>query len=218
MLKKIITALLALTLITIGSILILDYWISQKTEPYIYHNAEKLPYRQIGVVLGTSKYTRGGGINSFYRNRIEGAINLYKLGKVDYLLLSGDNAQKSYNEPITMRKDLIKAGIPNNAIVLDYAGFRTFDSIVRANKVFDVNNFTIITQEFHCERAIFIAQKQGINAQCYAVQTPKMRMLRIRELLARVSAFFDLYFLNQQPKYLGPVIPIINKEQLLSEK
>ncbi|WP_442903556.1 ElyC/SanA/YdcF family protein [Gilliamella sp. Lep-s21] len=192
----------------------LDYWISYKTAPYIYHDENKLPYREIGVVLGTSKYVRNGVINGFYQNRIDGAIELYLQGKVNYLLLSGDNALLSYNEPITMKKDLVKAGIPNDSIVLDYAGFRTLDSVVRANKVFDANDFTIITQEFHCERAIFIALAQGIQAQCFAVPSPKsMKLVRIREMFARVSAFIDLYILKKEPKYLGPVIPILSNTQ-----
>ena len=212
-LKKCITYLLGGCFLVIASIFGLDYWISYKTAPYIYHDENELPYRAIGVVLGTSKYVRGGGINHFYRNRIDGAINLYWLKKVDYLLLSGDNALMSYNEPITMKKDLIRAGIPSEAIVLDYAGFRTFDSVIRANKVFDANDFTIITQEFHCERAIFIAHSQGIKAQCFAVPDPdRMRFVRIREMFARVGVFIDLYILNKEPKYLGPVIPIITNE------
>ena len=210
-LKKLIAYLITFLLFLIVVILSLDYWISYKTAPYIYHDENKLPYRTIGVVLGTSKYVKGGGINGFYRNRIDGAIDLYWQGKVDYLLLSGDNAQLNYNEPIMMQKDLIKAGIPKDSIVLDYAGFRTFDSVVRANKVFNANEFTIITQEFHCERAIFIALAQGIQAQCFAVPAPEsMKLVRIREMFARVSAFIDLYILNKEPKYLGPTIPIIN--------
>ncbi|MCX8596437.1 MULTISPECIES: ElyC/SanA/YdcF family protein [unclassified Gilliamella] len=212
-LKKLIAYFIAFFSLLLALVIGLDFWISYKTAPYIYHDENKLPYRTIGVVLGTSKYVKNGGINGFYRSRIDGAIDLYWQGKVDYLLLSGDNAQLNYNEPIMMQKDLIKAGIPKEAIVLDYAGFRTFDSIVRANKVFDADEFTIITQEFHCERAIFIALAQGIQAQCFAVPAPKsMKLVRIREMFARVSAFIDLYILNKEPKFLGPTIPIINNQ------
>jgi SanA protein len=212
-LKKLIAYFTAFLLCLITVVISLDYWISYKTAPYIYHDENELPYRSIGVVLGTSKYVKGGGINGFYRNRIDGAIDLYWQGKVDYLLLSGDNSNLNYNEPATMKRDLIKAGIPKESIVLDYAGFRTFDSVVRANKVFNANEFTIITQEFHCERAMFIALTQGIRAQCFAVPTPKnIRLVRIREMFARVSAFIDLYILNKEPKFLGPTISIINNE------
>jgi SanA protein len=109
------------------------------------------------VVLGTAKYYRTGVINQYYRYRIQGALNAYNSGKVNYLLLSGDNALQSYNEPVTMRKDLIAAGVDPADIVLDYAGFRTLDSIVRTRKVFDTNDFIIITQRFHCERAVYRA-------------------------------------------------------------
>ena len=212
-LKKLIAYFIAFFLLLFTLVISLDYWISYKTAPYIYHDENKLPYRTIGVVLGTSKYVKNGGINGFYRNRIDGAIDLYWQGKVDYLLLSGDNAKLNYNEPIMMQKDLIKAGIPKESIVLDYAGFRTFDSVVRANKVFNADKFTIITQKFHCERAIFIALAQGIQAQCFAVPAPKsMKLVRVREMFARVSAFIDLYIFKKEPKFLGPSIPIINNE------
>lgn len=209
-LKYLISVLVILTIIVFS----LNYWIIIKTRPYIYHDYEDLPHHNVGVVLGTSKYIKGGGINAFYKNRIEGAIDLYWLGKIDYLLLSGDNALFSYNEPITMRRDLLKAGIPDSAIVLDYAGFRTLDSIIRANKVFDANNFTIITQQFHCERALFIAQFQGIDATCFAVPTPNnLQVVQIREMFARIGALIDLYILDKEPKFLGPLLPIIPDEE-----
>lgn len=127
-----------------------------------------------------------------------------------YLLLSGDNAQQSYNEPMTMRRDLIAAGVAPSDIVLDYAGFRTLDSIVRTRKVFDTNDFIIITQRFHCERALFIALHMGIQAQCYAVPSPKdMMTVRAREIFARLGALTDLYILKREPRFLGPLIPIL---------
>lgn len=213
-LKKLFRYFLFIILFLVSIIFLLDFYISQKTSSSIYYDYQDLPHTPVGVVLGTSKYIKKGGINEFYKNRIDGAIDLYWLGKVDYLLLSGDNSKFNYNEPIMMRRDLLKANIPNSAIVLDYAGFRTLDSIIRANKVFDADNFTIITQEFHCERALFIAQYQGIKAQCFAVPSPnKMKLVRIREFFARISVFLDLFILHKEPKFLGPMIPIINSNQ-----
>jgi SanA protein len=163
----------------------------------------------VGVVLGTAKYYRTGVINQYYRYRIQGALNAYNSGKVNYLLLSGDNALQSYNEPVTMRKDLIAAGVDPADIVLDYAGFRTLDSIVRTRKVFDTNDFIIITQRFHCERALFIALHMGIQAQCYAVPSPKdMLSVRVREFGARFGALADLYIFKREPRFLGPLVPI----------
>lgn len=184
------------------TVLGLDRWMSWKTAPYIYDELQDLPYRQVGVVLGTAKYYRKGVINQYYRYRIRGALNAYNSGKVNYLLLSGDNALQSYNEPMTMRKDLIAAGVDPADIVLDYAGFRTLDSIVRTRKVFDTNDFIIITQRFHCERALFIALHMGIQAQCYAVPSPKnMLTVRLREFGARFSTLADLYIFKREPRF-----------------
>lgn len=182
-----------------------DRWISWKTAPYIYENLNDLPASEVGMVLGTAKYYRGGQINQYYKYRIQGAVNAYNSGKVKYLLLSGDNSNLSYNEPNTMRKDLVNAGIPASKIFLDFAGFRTLDSVVRTRKVFDTNGFTIITQRFHCERALYIAMHKGIEAQCYAVSSPKnMFSVRAREVAARLAALTDLYILKKEPRFLGP--------------
>ncbi|WP_017347024.1 outer membrane permeability protein SanA [Pantoea sp. A4] len=209
MLKRLSVGLLIIILLMVATALGLDRWISWKTAPFIYENVTELPHRQVGVVLGTAKYYRTGVINQYYLYRIQGALNAYNSGKVNYLLLSGDNAQQSYNEPVTMRRDLIKAGVDPADIVLDYAGFRTLDSIVRTRKVFDTNDFIIITQRFHCERALFIAQHLGIQAQCYAVPSPKdMLNIRIREVAARLGALADLYIMKREPRFLGPLIPI----------
>jgi len=187
----------------------LDRWMSWKTKDFIYDEVQELPHRQVGVVLGTAKYYRAGVPNQYYHYRIQGAINAYNSGKVKYLLLSGDNAQQSYNEPMTMRRDLMAAGVPSSDIVLDYAGFRTLVSIVRTRKVFDTNDFIIITQRFHCERALYIALHMGIQAQCFAVPSPKDIMtVRVREIFARLGALTDLYILKREPRFLGPLIPI----------
>ena len=106
-----------------------------------------------------------------------------------------------------MKRDMLASGIPENRIFLDYAAFRTLDSVIRANKVFDADKFTIITQGFHCERALFIADFYNIDAICFAVDNPgglSSLKIRLREMFARVKAFLDIYILNQQPKFLGP--------------
>ncbi|NUU67438.1 outer membrane permeability protein SanA [Enterobacteriaceae bacterium BIT-l23] len=209
MLKRLFYSLLVIIGLLLLSVFALDRWMSWKTSPWVYDEIQDLPRRQVGVVLGTAKYYRTGVINQYYRYRIQGAINAWNSGKVDYLLLSGDNALQSYNEPRTMRRDLIAAGVDPSAIVLDYAGFRTLDSIVRTRKVFDTNDFIIITQRFHCERALFIAWHMGIQAQCYAVPSPKnMLTVRIREFGARLSALADLYIFKREPRFLGPLVPI----------
>src|SRR5476649_2767987 len=209
MFKRLIFGFIGIVVLMLVVAIGLDRWMSWKTKDYIYDEVQELPHRQVGVVLGTAKYYRTGVPNQYYLYRIQGALNVYNSGKATYLLLSGDNALQSYNEPVTMRRDLIAHGMPAGDIVLDYAGFRTLDSIIRTRKVFDTNDFTIITQRFHCERALFIAMHMGIQAQCYAVPSPKDIMtVRVREIFARLGALTDLYILKREPRFLGPLIHI----------
>ena len=218
MLKRLIYGLIIVVGLTGLTALGLDRWISWKTAPYVYDDLRSLPHRQVGVVLGTAKYYRTGVPNEYYLFRMQGALNAYNSGKVNYLLLSGDNAQQSYNEPMTMRRDLIAAGVDPADIVMDFAGFRTLDSIVRTRKVFDTNDFIIITQRFHCERALFIALHSGIQAQCYAVPSPKnMLTVRLREVGARLGALADLYIMKREPRFLGPLVPIPARHEVAED-
>lgn len=215
MLRRLIFSTLIIIALLVISVLMLDRWVSWKTASYIYDDLQSLPHRQVGVVLGTAKYYRSGVINQFYSYRMQGALNAYNSGKINHLLLSGDNGQQNYNEPVTMRRDLIAAGVPSKDIVLDYAGFRTLDSIVRTRKVFDTNDFIIITQRFHCERALFIAMHMGIQAQCYAVPSPKnLFSVRLREIFARLGTVVDLYLLKREPRFLGPLVPIPSLQEI----
>jgi len=208
---KVILCLIVLFFITLLGI---DYWITYQTSDAIYDSVEKLPHRSIALIPGTSKYIHHD-LNPFYQHRIEMAYQAYSEKKVDKLLLSGDNAARNYNEPWTMRKDMVKRGIPEKDLTLDYAGFRTLDSVVRAKKIFALDTFTIITQRFQCERAIFIAEHKGIDVICLAVPGASGLSnvyIRFREVLARVKALLDLYILHIEPKYLGPKEPIFQKE------
>jgi len=160
----------------------------------------------VGVVLGTSKYTINGQQNLFYKNRIQATVDLYSSCKIEKILVSGDNSTQSYNEPRMMYQDLVHAGIPAEDIFLDYAGFRTFDSVIRAHKVFNQSSFVVISQRFHNERALFIARNNGIEAYGYNAKevpfglSPKTY---VREKLARVKAVLDVYILGTAPKFLG---------------
>ncbi len=210
MLKRVFLSLLVLIGLLLLTVLGLDRWMSWKTAPYIYDELQDLPYRQVGVVLGTAKYYRTGVINQYYRYRVQGAINAYNSGKVNYLLLSGDNAFDSETEPMTPRKNLIAAGVHLSDIVLDYAGFRTLDSIVRTRKVFDTNDSIIITQRFHCERAqLLLRCVLGFRLSVMPYRHRKIccRYV-IREFAARFSALADLYIFKREPRFLGPLVPI----------
>lgn len=197
-------------LIVIGLLFILhcNYEVIQTAKGATYNKIDELPYNRVGVVLGTSKYLVGGGINQYYENRMKAASQVYFDGKVDYLLVSGDNALMEYNEPIRMKKSLVKLGVPEERIYLDYAGFRTLDSVIRAKKVFGLDAFTVISQKFHNERAIYIGKKNNIEIVAYNAVNPSRKNIARREVLARIRAYLDVNILGTQPKFLGEKIYI----------
>ena len=188
-------------------LILVDCYISQSTAGKIHKSTTDLEQAPVALVLGTAKFY-GGYENPYYRHRIDAAAELFHSGKVSGLLLSGDNSRNDYNEPQSMKDDLLALGVPESAITLDYAGFRTLDSIVRAKKVFNQQKLIIISQRFHCERALFIADHYGIDAQAYLADEVLLRRSRIkvrtRELLARNKAVLDLYVTKKSPKFLGP--------------
>jgi SanA protein len=188
-----------------------NYHIHTETRGRIHADADALPHNRVGLVLGTSKYLTAGGINPYFSHRIEAAVRLYRLGKVDYLLASGDNSKASYNEPKFIHRELLERGVPDDRIYLDYAGFRTLDSVVRCKEVFGQDSFTVVSQSFHAERALFIADNYGIDAVGYAARgVPRSRGLKvmIREVFAKAVAVFDVYIFHTEPKFLGEKISI----------
>ncbi|MBU3027801.1 SanA/YdcF family protein [Zobellia galactanivorans] len=184
--------------------------ISSSAEGKTFNSLEDLPKNRVGIVLGTSKKLIGGLPNPYYTFRIEATLELYQAQKIDFVLVSGDNGTRYYNEPNTIKKDLISKGIPAEKIFLDFAGFRTLDSMVRAKEVFGLNDVTVISQEFHNQRAIYLAEKKGLKAIGYNAKSISGRQglkVRLREYLARVKVFIDLLF-NTQPKFFGERVDI----------
>ena len=165
----------------------------------------------MGLLLGTSRYLGTGQPNPYFDNRIEAAGELFQAGKISFIVASGDNEHHSYNEPVLMQKELIRRGVPEEAIFLDYAGFSTLDSIVRVKKIFGQQSFTVISQQFHNERALYIAEHHSLRAIGYnaqGVEGPVGLRTTVREYLARVKALLDLHILDTQPRYLGEEIAI----------
>lgn len=188
-----------------------NWYISSYADSYLYNDISSIPSNSVGILLGTSKKLSDGRKNLYFHNRMQAAVDLYTAGKISHILVSGDNGSMYYNEPLDMKKALLALGIPDSSIYLDYAGFSTFDSMIRSKKVFGQHHITVISQQFHNERAIFIARECGIDAIGYNARDVSAYngfRTRARELLARVKVFLDLYILDQQPKYLGTAIPI----------
>jgi len=211
---KLIRRLLRFTIVFV-ILSLLSVWISNRqvnaaSTGLLYTNVKEIPHNKVGLLLGTGKYLTSGYLNRYYKNRIEAAVTLYKAGKIDFILVSGDNSRKDYDEPTTMKEDLIRNGIPEEKIYLDYAGFRTLDSVVRSKAIFGQQSITVISQAFHNQRALYIAQRKGIEAVGYNAQDVGQKYgkyTRLREKLARVKMMLDLTF-GKRPKFYGDPITI----------
>jgi len=192
------------------SVYVCDKLVSNQSIGKLFNDANNIPFNKTGLLLGTSKFGANGYRNLYYVYRIDAAVKLFRQGKIKYLIVSGDNGRKEYNEPETMRADLISAGIDSSKIFLDYAGFRTFDSVVRLKEIFGQDAVTIISQPFHNERAIYIATGEKINAIGFNAKDVNSRVgmkTQIREKLARVKVIIDFWF-GKKPKFLGNKIQI----------
>jgi SanA protein len=180
-------------------ILLCNWWVVRVTNPQNYFTLSGLPPNDIGLVLGTSKAVVGGQENLFFRYRMEAAARLYREGKVKRLILSGNNDSEYYNEPSDMRQALLRLGVPDEVMIPDYAGRRTYDSILRCREVFGQNQITVISQPFHNARALFLARALGVDAVGFSAQdVPDGYSLRtlMREYLARPRALLDVYLLS----------------------
>lgn len=185
-----------------------DAWVRHRYASFRHQSLEQTGSFDVALVLGTGRNLGNGRINMYYQYRLEAAEALYKSGKVNYLLLSGDNGSVYYNEPKTMKRDLVARGIPAERIYLDYAGFRTLDSVIRCRAVFGQQRFLIVSQGFHTARAVHIARYLGMDAESFDAQSVAMSpRMWLREKLARFKMVLDLLW-GTQPKFLGPAVHI----------
>ena len=188
-------ALIALVAVVGGAWVTIGY----DSADVIHDSLTDIAPAEAGLVLGTSPQAPGGGSNPYFTFRIDAAAELYKSGKVKYLIVSGnrtnDGRSYGYDEPTKMREALIAQGVPASAIYRDYAGFRTLDSILRAHIVFGQDRVIVISQRFHLERALFLAKGHGLLDEGYVAEDVPIRYgvpTKLREAGARVKAFIDM--------------------------
>ncbi|MFH6982327.1 SanA/YdcF family protein [Marinoscillum luteum] len=205
LLKKI--AKYAVIMVGAISVLVLglNFWIISSTSGQIYYNITQVPSKKVALLLGTSKRTVKGGTNKYFKERIDATAELYHRGVIDHVIVSGDNNTVYYNEPKDMLNALMALGVSQADITLDFAGFRTLDSVVRSKLIFGQDELIIITQDFHCYRALFIADYYGMDAVAFSADNKDQLplSLAIREILARTNTVLDLYVFNRGPKFLG---------------
>ena len=177
----------------------------------MFQDVSEIPYRRVGIVLGTTPVRPNGTPNLYYQYRIDAAANLYFANKISYIIVSGDNHKKDYNEPECMRRSLVALGVPDSVIYSDYAGFRTFDSMVRCKEVFGQDSVIVISQKWHNERALYIAQQAGMEAVAFNADDVQIKHAYLknhtRELLAKVKVVLDVVF-HKKPKFLGEPVQV----------
>jgi SanA protein len=213
--RAVVTRAARIALTAAGCVLLVvmaaNTWVVSVTRDFIVDDMTRLGVYDVGVVLGTSPYTRYGNQNLLFTHRMMTAAELYRAGRVRHLLISGANPDRTYNEPRKMYQALRRLGVPDTALTMDFAGFRTLDSIVRAQQVFGLDRFVVISQRYHAYRALFIARYNGVDALAYIrPQEDRRQPLRAeaREYLARFKAVVDLFLLSTRPRFLGPQRPI----------
>ena len=177
----------------------------------VYDRVEDLPDPRTVLLMGCVKTLASGYSNPFFQTRIEAAAKLYAAGKAPAIIVSGDNHICGYDEPTDMKRALIQAGVPADKIYCDYAGFRSLDSVVRAKKVFGQDRVIVVSQRFHNERSLYLAQRSGLDAVAFnaaGIRFGWALKTYIREAFARVKAVLDVDLLGVEPKFLGPAVSL----------
>ncbi len=199
--KKIIRLFLTAIILTVAVIVGCYVVVSVNAKGRTYDNIEDVPYNKVGLLLATSPITPAGAHNFYFDNRIKAADELYKAGKVDYIITSGGDYSRTQNngcdEPKAILDSLVARGVPADRIILDYDGTRTINSIAKAKEVYGLDSLTLISQKYHNERAIYLADKYGIYAVGYNAEPSSVCSSRVkntlREYLARVKMFIDIF-------------------------
>lgn len=179
-------------------------------EGRIYRAVEAVPEQPVALVFGAG-YWPDGTPSDVMKDRVEAAVELYRAGRVRKVLFSGDNRFINYNEPGKMREYALSLGLPDEAIVLDYAGRRTYDTCYRARDIFQVRDVVLVTQRYHLPRALYTCEKLGLNAVGYAADRRPYIYIRqywLREVPALWVAWWQLWVSHPEP-VLGDPLPIL---------
>jgi SanA protein len=201
-----------LAAIGVGALLVavINVWMILAARPKTVRIAKNLPEGEIGIVLGTAPKLAEGR-HPFFEHRMDAAAELYRTKHVRHLLLTGDNGHRGYDEPTAMKAALLARGVPASAITLEFAGFRTLDSMARARAVFGIKKAILITDDFHQPRSLFLAQAFGVDAIGYPSKPVPFRSSKktlLREVASRVYACVDIYVLHTKPKYYGAQVKL----------
>lgn len=208
--KKVFRFVSVVVILAAISIFICDSIIRNAAKGKLYDDSKAIPYNRLGILLGVPKFKKNGDESMYYANRIAAAVKLLQDRKIKYLLISGDSSSKRFNEPYSMRQDLIAAGIDSSVLYVDYLATRTYESIRRLKEIYGQDTVTIISQAPHNERALYLASKEGITAIAFnAVELKGIQTwyTTVHEKLARVKVFIDFLF-DKHTTYLDPKVKL----------
>jgi SanA protein len=214
MLKRILKFLrrltLAFSLVALLGVLLPKLFVELYSAPRTY-TADAVPHARVAIVFGAG-LLKDGSPTAVLKDRVNTAAQLYQQGRVDKLLMSGDNRFVNYNEPEGMRQYALSLGIPDEDIVLDYAGRRTYDTCYRAGAIFQVESAIVVTQRFHLPRALFLCNALGVESDGVEANTIYIRKMYrfiwgVRELFATAQSVWDVYISKPLP-VLGNPEPI----------
>ena len=194
-------------LLSAGVIAAVELWTSLRASAHCHDSVKNCGSNRVAVVLGCSKYFSSGKPNAYFHGRMKAAADLWKSGKIRGIIVSGDNSDRYYNEPKDMREALVKRGVPNEKIVSDFAGLRTYDSVVRTGRIFEAKAVIFISQPDHVARAVAIARgigmdAEGLNAPLPPVTRRTLFTQFLRERAARLAMAIDL-IAHREPTHLG---------------
>jgi vancomycin permeability regulator SanA len=187
----------------------LNFYVNTVTSSRRYTNAKQVPTERVAIVFGAGVYPNGTP-SPMLGDRIYAAIELYKQGRVQKLLMTGDNSRKDYNEVLVMQRYAIERGVAEKDITLDYAGFSTYESCYRAKEIFGIQQAVLITQNFHLPRAVYTCNQLGINAiglgtpDWGAYQNQTIIYYSFREKLSIIKALLEVHVTRPHPTFLGP--------------
>ncbi|MHB1459309.1 MAG: SanA/YdcF family protein [Armatimonadota bacterium] len=202
--QKMIVIISIIMILLSGILFVPRHVIHSTTADRVFDDASSVPHCRVALILGAKVYP-GGGLSPLLRDRVNCGIELYKSGRVEKLLMSGDNRFEHYNEPDRMAEYAIRHGVDSKDISRDYAGRRTYDSIYRAEHIFGLDKVVVISQRAHAERAVFISDRLGIKTSGLSADVPEniqstggTRML-LREFPAAILVILDVYVRHPQP-------------------
>ncbi|MGB3652693.1 MAG: ElyC/SanA/YdcF family protein [Rivularia sp. (in: cyanobacteria)] len=197
-----------LLLSAVATTLAINFYVKIVTSSRRYNNPNQIPSQRVAIVLGAGIYN--GQPSPMLADRISAAVELYKLGRVKKLLMSGDNSSEDYDEVTAMQRYAVKLGVPQKDITLDHAGFKTYESCYRAKEIFGVKQAVVVTQNFHLPRAVYLCSQLGVDT--YGLGTPDWESYRqetvmrytFREYLSTIKALWQVYITRPKPTFLGP--------------